>query len=96
MIVGRYVDKDTGKKHIVADITYKWNGKSNKNKYYVCFNPETSPCNCGVYETLEEAEKVIKRLRPCAAKLNSICIKCTTECFGTFEQVWTGCIYRRT
>ena len=93
-LVSRYVDNDKRKMWIIADI-YRLYHKSGK-KYMVTFNPDTSPCSTFIlYETFEEAESHVKRLRPTAAKLNGICVNCNnTDCIGTTEQVWTGCSYR--
>ena len=91
MLVTRYIDKDGNRNHVLAEVTREKNGK-----YYIMYNPRTCPCYGGYYDTLKAAEANIERLRPTAKKLNSICFSCKTDCNGTCEQVWTGCVYRTT
>ena len=91
LIVARYIGEDGNKDNVIAEISKEYNGK-----YFVVYNPKTSPCNGGYWKTLEDAEKIVNRLRPTAKKLNSICIDCKTDCNGTCKQFWSGCIYRKT
>lgn len=90
MLVERYVDQDGNRNHIVANITKARNGK-----YYIMYDPIICPYNGGCFDTLKAAEKIIEESRPTARKINNICINCKTDCIGTCEQVWTGCIYRK-
>ena len=46
--------------------------------------------------TRKQANSAIEGLGHTDKNLNSICIDCKNkECKGTYEQVWTGCIYRK-
>lgn len=49
-------------------------------------------------EEVQEAPKAAAEEAP-GSKLNPMCEKCTnypTDCAGTHEQVWTGCVHRET
>lgn len=94
MIRSVYIDPSEGRSHVIAQVVYDWHGISSAGRYYVTYNPNTSPCRGGIFVALEEAERQIEALRPTAKKLNGICINCKTKCEGTCEQVWTGCIER--
>lgn len=65
-----------------------------KAKYYVVFNPYSCPCPSGRFDSLEDAEKQIERLRPAARKINTMCLNCNSDCSGSFDMVYTGCIYK--
>ena len=86
IFVSAFVGED--RKEILAGVTKV------RSKYYVIFNPYTSPCSTGRFDSLEDAEKQIERLRPAARKINTMCLNCNSDCSGSFNMVYTGCIYK--
>lgn len=40
--------------------------ESANNQFYITYSPDTCPCHCGAFQTLEEALQTIKRHRPLA------------------------------
>ena len=87
MLIMRFVDGD--RKNIVADLIRAQNGK-----FFIEYNPKTSPCTCGGFDSIRDAETVLRKHRPTAKKLNSMCINCTSDCKGTTETVWSGCVWK--
>ena len=65
-----------------------------KTEYHVVFNPYSCPCSGGRFKSLEDAEEQIKRLRPAARKINTMCLNCNSDCAGSFDMVYTGCIWK--
>lgn len=57
-----------------------------RTEYRVTFNPYTSPCFGGKFESLEDAEKQIERLRLAARKINTMCLNCNSDCAGSFDR----------
>ena len=39
-------------------------GRSNEDRYNICYNPYSCPCYCGPFKTLEEAETTVMKHRP--------------------------------
>lgn len=58
--ISAFVDKDC--KEIIAGI------ERIRGEYYVTFNPYSSPCPSGKFNSLDAAEKQVARLRPTAKK----------------------------
>ena len=86
IFVSAFVGED--RKEILAGV------EQIRTEYRVVFNPYTSPCFGGKFESLEDAEKQIKRLRPAARKINTMCLNCNSDCAGSFNMVYTGCVFK--
>ena len=86
IFVSAFVGED--RKEILAGV------EKVKTKYHVVFNPYSCPCPGGRFDSLEDAEKQIERLRPAARKINTMCLNCNSDCSGSFNMVYTGCIYK--
>ena len=65
-----------------------------RTKYRVVFNPYTSPCFGGKFESLKDAENQIKWLRPKARKINTMCLNCNSDCSGSFGMIYTECVFK--
>ncbi len=47
-------------------------------------------------DSSKEKQSNVGEKRANADQLNSMCIRCITDCPGTFKKLWTGCVYRKT
>lgn len=53
-------------------------------------------CSAGPFDTLEDARTALRRHRPGAVALNSMCANCHAVCNGTAFHHYTGCVRRET
>lgn len=65
-----------------------------QDRYTIYFNYDVvhEVGNKIICNNLNDAEKCVKKLRPYAEEINTMCGNCkNTKCKGTTEMVWTGC-----
>lgn len=63
-------------------------------KWHDRYNSFIHGCSAGPFDTEDDARRTLKKHRPGAVLINSICNACRTECNGTAIEHYTGCVYK--